>query len=150
MHVAGHPLDQLGEGHGGAIVLAIAAGLEIITCNNLLFIALVTFIPHLIPGDAGELPGVGDQARRGHPDVSVDVEDPSVSPLLVKLAGHNFLHGKHDAVLASDGDGGADVLQQTKQTKHLLQPELVSILQVDTQQGLVVHGGQRDLLLLKQ
>ena len=43
--------------------------------------------------------------------MSVDVEDPPVCSLLVKLAGHDLLHGEHDAVLAPDGDGSAAVLR---------------------------------------
>jgi len=33
-----------------------------------------------------------------------------VGSLLVKLAGHDLLYGEHDAILSSDGDGGAAVL----------------------------------------
>ena len=62
---------------------------------------------------------VVDQAGRGSFDLMLEILLLPVGSLLVKLAGHDLLYGEHDAVLSSDGYGGAAVLHDLPRILYL-------------------------------
>ena len=96
------------------------------------------------------VPGLSVTGEQGVEHVLINL-----NPLVLHQL--QYLAGPLDVpLLAVPGDealegllvGGRPVLPHVLQ--HLLRPELVPVLQVDAQQGVVVHGGQRDLLVLEE
>jgi len=63
---------------------------------------VVGFVLRELNQSAGVCVKTGD----GYANVTIDVENSLVRFLLEKLRSDDFFHGKDDAVLAADGDGG--------------------------------------------